>query len=129
MTFAPRAAFAVFASVTAATPLSAAETEPRLWLPSIFGDHMVVTEDFAVWGLAEPGAEVTVFVKPDVGPDAVAIDVGRSATADAEGRWRVDCGGPLGGTMEVRVYAGDESVTFSDVLVGDVWLCGGQSNM
>ncbi|MEM1062840.1 MAG: sialate O-acetylesterase, partial [Planctomycetota bacterium] len=103
--------------------------QSSLWLPSIFGDHMVVTEDFAVWGRSEPGAEVTVFVKPDVGPDAVTIDVGRSATADSEGRWRVDCGGLVGETVEMRVYAGDESVTFTDVLVGDVWLCGGQSNM
>lgn len=120
----------VVASAACCPPCGAAEEGPRLTLPAVFGDHMVVRREFPVFGTAAPGAEVTVFVAPEVGPDEIAIDVGRSTTADGGGRWRVDCAAPAGdGPIGVRVFAGEESVTFSDVLVGDVWVCSGQSNM
>jgi len=72
-----------------------------------------------VWGWAPPGTSVTVAI------------AGRSRTTktDAEGSWRVTIG-PMeaGGPFEMTVRA-DEEITFSNVLVGEVWVCSGQSNM
>jgi sialate O-acetylesterase len=90
-------------------------------LPALFSDHMVLQRDTAapVWGWAEPGEEVTV----SVGGQA------KTAKADAAGQWsiRLDAlkaGGPL--TLTVK---GKNTLTVSDVLVGEVWLGSGQSNM
>ncbi|MES2476548.1 MAG: sialate O-acetylesterase [Verrucomicrobiota bacterium] len=93
----------------------------NLWLPSIFCDHMVVQRDvpFPVWGKAKPGAEVT------------ARMAGKSVSthADALGKFRVElppmtAGGPF--TLEV---SSSTTRSLADVLVGEVWLCSGQSNM
>lgn len=90
-------------------------------LPSMFGNGMVLQRQAPapVWGWADPGERVTVsFRRQRV-----------SATAGADGRWRVTlqplrAGGPY--TMTVK---GKNTVTFTDVLVGEVWICSGQSNM
>ena len=91
-------------------------------LPSIFGDHMVLQRDMRlpVWGWADPGERVTVTLE-GVQP--------ATTTANADGEWRVDlpaqsAGGPL--TLTV---SGSNRIIFEDVLVGEVWLCSGQSNM
>ena len=89
----------------------------------IFTDHMVLQRDqpLPVWGWAAPGRAVTI----EVGPHFA-----RTRT-NAEGRWRLtlpslESGkGPL--TMTVK--AGDETIRLTDILVGEVWLCSGQSNM
>lgn len=90
-------------------------------LPSVFGDHMVLQREMPipVWGTDSAGQAVTV----ELGAQLV------STTADGNGAWRVDlapesAGGPL--TLTVT---GTSTVTFTDVLVGEVWLCSGQSNM
>jgi sialate O-acetylesterase len=93
-----------------------------LWLPSIFSDHMVLQRDLPlpIWGTATPGAEVT------------ATLAGKSATAKAgeDGSWKIqlpklDAGGPF----QLVVSSGEAKTSRSDVLVGEVWLCSGQSNM
>ncbi len=90
-------------------------------LPSIFGSHMVLQQGQKdrVWGKASPGEKVTVSI----------ADQSKSAEADKDGKWMVtldplSAGGPLTMTVE-----GKNKVTFDDVLVGEVWLCSGQSNM
>lgn len=92
-----------------------------LRLPAVFGDGMVLQRDreVPVWGWASPGANVTV----DVADQSVGT------TADNTGRWEVlldpvEAGGP----HELVVQSG-VTRTFEDVLFGEVWLCGGQSNM
>ena len=87
-------------------------------LPAIIGDNMVLQQGVKVriWGDANAGENVTVtFDKKSV-----------SAVADAQGRWQVWIG-PLkaGGPSELTVNA----LTIKNVLVGEVWLCSGQSNM
>ncbi len=93
-----------------------------LEVPSIFGDHMVLQRgaDIPVWGTAEPGAEVHVEC------------ASRSAVvaADGDGNWRavlspLDAGGPH--TLSIRSDGAE--IAIGDVLVGEVWLCSGQSNM
>ncbi len=90
-------------------------------LPGIFGNSMVLQRDMEipVWGKADPGEEVTVTL------DGVT----RSVNADVDGKWMVrlpkmNAGGPY--RMTVR---GKNTFTFGDVMIGEVWLCAGQSNM
>ncbi len=90
-------------------------------LPNIFGDHMVLQQGQAnpVWGLADAGEQVTVSIAGQ----------SHQTTADAEGKWQLALE-PLavGGPHELTVKAANE-VKFTDVLMGEVWVCSGQSNM
>ena len=91
-------------------------------LQPIFGDHMVLQEGIKlpVWGTAAPGEAVTVTVGKETA----------HATADGSGNWRVDLPAlPAGGAPVTMTVAGKNTLTFTDVLVGDVWICSGQSNM
>jgi len=91
-------------------------------MPAIFGDHMVLQQEATVpvWGTADPGEKVTV----TVGTESA------SATAGADGKWLVKLPALPPGTAALTVtVAGKNKLTFSDVLVGDVWVCSGQSNM
>ena len=93
----------------------------ELRMSSIFGDSMVVQRDkpIHVWGWTTPGSEVTVQL----------ADKSAAGKADASGRFDVDLDAlPAGGPHELTIKA-DESKTFQDVLVGEVWICSGQSNM
>jgi sialate O-acetylesterase len=90
-------------------------------LPAVFGDHMVLQQQakLPVWGTADAGEEVTVSIG----------DRSASAKADENGRWKVtldalDAGGPLQMTIK-----GNNEIVIKDVLVGEVWVCSGQSNM
>jgi sialate O-acetylesterase len=91
-------------------------------LPAIFGDHMVLQQDgkIPVWGTADPGENVKV-----------AIGASQAQTqADANGKWHVELP-PLAtdATGQTLTVTGKNTLTFQDVLVGDVWLASGQSNM
>lgn len=93
-----------------------------LELPSIFSDGMVLQRDkpLRLWGRCTPDTEVTVTF------------AGQSKTVGSgEGKWMVTLE-PLDAHATGRpltVTAGNETLTVKDILVGDVWLCGGQSNM
>lgn len=94
-----------------------------LTIPSIFSDGAVLQRDkpLPIWGWADPGATVTVRF----------ADQNISAAADAAGRWEVMFAAMpaslQGRTLEIST--GSESQTIKNVLVGEVWLLGGQSNM
>jgi sialate O-acetylesterase len=101
----------------------ASAEEKQLALASIFSDHMVLQRDLQapIWGTAAPGAKVTVEIAGQK----------QEATADSDGKWRVKID-PLKASsepLELKVTADDESVRMSDILVGDVWVASGQSNM
>lgn len=91
------------------------------FLHPIFQDNMVLQRDMPapIWGWTEAGKEVKVTIN---GKTA-------SATADPDGKWLVKMG-PLaaGGPFEMTV-SGPEKVKLANVMVGDVWICSGQSNM
>jgi sialate O-acetylesterase len=90
-------------------------------LPSIFSDHMVVQRDMPIpiWGQAAPGEKVTV----SLGARRV------NTTADAQGKWMVRLPALRAGGPHVLKAAGANTVTVNDVLIGEVWLASGQSNM
>jgi sialate O-acetylesterase len=89
---------------------------------AVFGDHMVLQRErpVLIWGKAAPGETVTVEFAGQR----------KSATATPAGQWRVQLD-PLPASAEARTLTvrGNNTVAFSDVLVGEVWLCSGQSNM
>src|SRR5579863_672819 len=87
----------------------------------LFGDNMVLQrgKPDAIWGWSEPG-------------DTIRVEIGdkrASATAGPDHKWQVKIQPPaMGGPYTVKI-TGHQTVELHNVLVGDVWLCGGQSNM
>ncbi len=94
-------------------------------MPAIFGDHMVLQRNIKipVWGTGAPGEEVTVSLGKGT----------RKTKADAEGNWRVDLPATEGSgklpVPQILTVQGTNTLKVSDVLVGDVWVASGQSNM
>lgn len=109
-----------FVAAIVAAPAAHAAAGLQLSLP--FSDGAVLQRDrvIQVWGKAAPGAQVRVRLD---GADAVA-------SADAQGRWRATLPPHApGGPWTLEASDGRSVRTIRDVLVGDVWLCSGQSNM
>jgi sialate O-acetylesterase len=94
----------------------------NITLPDLFADHMVIQRSAAtpIFGTAEPGQSVSVTIA-----NHKAI-----TTADSAGHFlvHVDLSHDLG-PAEILFQQGTDRIVLSDVLVGDVWLCSGQSNM
>ena len=91
-------------------------------MPKVLSDHMVLQRDrpLPIWGWAEPGEEVTV--KLD---DATA-----TAKADPQGNWKVVLPAvKADGKAHSMTIAGKNKVELADILIGDVWIGSGQSNM
>jgi len=118
-------------SVATVFLVTASTSSAQVTLPRVLSDHMVVQRDLPVhvWGNATPGEGVMVSFRGE----------SRGATTDLRGHWSVylkpgEAGGPfeltvtgtppLGGTA-----AAAQTITLTDVLVGDVWVASGQSNM
>jgi len=104
----------------AASVANAAGETPLL--ARIFSDHAILQRNrpIEIWGQAQPGEQVTV----NMGGAT------RAARADSEGHWAVTlpARGP-GGPHALSARTATRQQTVGDVLVGDVWLCSGQSNM
>jgi len=91
-------------------------------LPAIFSDHMVLQRDarVPVWGSAAPGEKVTV----------TFAGQSQTATASADGKWRVALTNlTVAASAQTLTVKGNNTLTIQDVLVGEVWLGSGQSNM
>ena len=103
-------------------------TAPKPFVHPLFADRMVLQRDVPapVWGWAQPGEKVTVEF----------AEQKKYATADASGKWIVKLD-PMPASAELRTLTVNgtnqkseiENHKCSDILVGDVWLCSGQSNM
>ena len=106
----------------AALTLAAPAVHAELRLPAIISDGMVLQQQQAnpIWGWDTPGAAVTVTFAGQT----------QRATAGADGRWTVRLA-PLAASAENRALTitGSSQRTLKDVLVGEVWMCSGQSNM
>ncbi len=104
-------------------PLANAE----LKVANVFGEHMVLQQEMPirVWGWADPGATVVVGLS-DQNPAN-----GMSTKADSAGNWFVEFKPRKadGKTLQLQVVSGDEKIEYNDILLGEVWICSGQSNM
>ncbi len=97
-------------------------SDGRLAMPRIFADGMVLQRDRPVvlWGWSAPGSSVTARIDRDA----------RRVKADASGAWTATLPPRhAGGPVRVVVVEGADSLVFSNVLFGDVWVASGQSNM
>lgn len=95
---------------------------PLPFLSPIFSDNMVLQrgKPVRIWGWVRPGETVSVEL---AGYKA-------TATTGADGRWQMELKVPApGGPYTVTISDAEQTVVLHEVLVGDVWLCGGQSNM
>ena len=111
----------IFSLVSGLWILGSQASSAEVRLPNVFSDHMVLQRDkpIKVWGWAAAGEKVRVAL------------AGKSAetTATADGEWRLVLP-PMkaGGPFELTA-SGKNTVKITDVLIGEVWLCSGQSNM
>ncbi|MEM7146108.1 MAG: sialate O-acetylesterase [Verrucomicrobiota bacterium] len=100
-------------------PLVSAEVR----VPSFFSDHMVLQsgQKVPVWGWAAPGEAVTVSIAGQT----------KKAKADKKGNWEVKLDALESSAVPtvMRVKGADRTITVRDVMVGEVWICSGQSNM
>lgn len=91
-------------------------------MPNIFNSNMVLQreKDVPVWGWASPGEKVSLKFR----------EQNLEATADASGKWQTKLA-PMsaGGPFKMEVRGKSNTLVFENVLVGEVWLCSGQSNM
>jgi sialate O-acetylesterase len=102
----------------ASLPAHAAE----LGLARLFSDHAVLQRDqpIAVWGTAGAGRKLTVTLAGHI----------VNGSANAHGKWRIELPPqPAGGPYALTVTSDGQTVSRADILVGDVYLCSGQSNM
>lgn len=98
-----------------------ARCESAVRLPKVFASHMVLQRDIPVpvWGWAPPDEMVTVSL----------ASAHVRATANAAGEWQATLPAMKAGGPHVLTVEGSGTVRLEDVLVGEVWLCSGQSNM
>jgi len=108
-------------SVLLLSLVCAASVRADVRLPKVLGDHMVIQQNqpATIWGWADAG-------------EKVVVEMGQSrgeTKANADGNWSLKIDPPAaGGPYEIHVV-GANTIKLTDVLVGEVWICSGQSNM
>ncbi|AUD05690.1 sialate O-acetylesterase [Spirosoma pollinicola] len=91
-------------------------------MPNVFGSHMVLQrrKPVPVWGWADAGEKVTVTLNKQI----------KTVKAGKDGKWRITLDAmEAGGPYQMLVQGKKNTLTFDDVLAGEVWICSGQSNM
>ena len=103
--------------------LAFSSAQAELKLPAIIGDHMVLQQKQSnpIWGWDTPGTKITVSFSGQI----------KTAEADKEGKWTLKLDGlPASAEPQVlKISSPTESREVQDVLIGEVWMCSGQSNM
>ena len=103
-------------------PAEAAEQAAAANIAGLFRDNMVLQRDMdlPVWGGGKKGDQVAVEF----------VGVSKTTEVDETGKWMVKLGSfPAGGPHEMKITQGAASATLKNILVGEVWICSGQSNM
>ncbi|MDB4292657.1 sialate O-acetylesterase [Maribacter sp.] len=109
--------FLVFAYCTPVT------NTVKLTIHPLFTNHMVLQQqqDVPIWGKAEP--KTAIYIKASWGEEANAV-------SDTEGNWKTTLNTPkAGGPFEIEIGSAEQSIFLADVMIGEVWLASGQSNM
>jgi len=93
----------------------------NITLPKIFGDNMVLQRNkpIPLWGWGSPNEKITIRFNHQT----------KTVTTDLNGNWKVNLDKEAAGGPYQLVLKGINTVTFKNVLVGEVWICSGQSNM
>ncbi len=96
----------------------------EIFLPAVFTDHMVLqrNSEVTIWGFGNPGETISI-VPEWLNGDTIKAPVSNMGKWSARIR-TLEAGGPY----KIR-FSGSSQVTLSDVMMGEVWLCSGQSNM
>ncbi|TMI78993.1 MAG: 9-O-acetylesterase, partial [Bacteroidetes bacterium] len=101
--------------------ISTVQIFANVTLPKIFGDNMVLQRNkpIPVWGSADANEKISITFNHQT----------KSVSADKDGNWKISLDKELAGGPYKLVVKGKNTVTFNNVLVGEVWICSGQSNM
>jgi sialate O-acetylesterase len=112
-----------FFSMFIAALLISVSMQAEVKLPAIFGNHMVLQQqtDAAIWGKASPSKNVSVKTSWD--------GKSYSTRADNNGNWKLKVKTPKAGGPYSIVISDGKELKLNDVLIGEVWVCSGQSNM
>ena len=104
-----------------AWPFCVSPAAADIRLPKVIGNHMVLQQarEVRIWGFADPGEGVTVEFRTKTA----------KTSAGADGKWEVRLPGMSAGGPHELTISGRNRIVLSDVLVGEVWVCSGQSNM
>ena len=113
--------FSLLTSGIAASVALSGQARAEVSVSDLFADHMVVqaNQPVKVWGKAAPGEAVTVSL------DTQSAKV----TTGTDGKWAVELPAQKAGGPHTITIAGKNTITINDVLVGEVWVASGQSNM
>lgn len=107
--------------------LLSSNVSAELKVANVFGDHMVLQQEMPirVWGWADPGAKVVVSLS------APEVASSTSTEAGEDGKWFVELPARKaeGKTLQLQIECGEEKIEFKDILLGEIWICSGQSNM
>ncbi len=98
------------------------QVEAKVILPKFFSDHMILQRDLPIkiWGKADKGETVIVSFN----------NQNLSTKADRKGDWSIELDAmKAGGPYEMKISGKSNALEFKDILIGDVWICSGQSNM
>jgi sialate O-acetylesterase len=115
--------FKITLLITAISTLMSCNKETNLSVPSIFSDNMVIQQNksVAIWGKATPGTEITI---------SGSWEKSATATAGDDSTWQTELSTiEAGGPYELSVSSSDTTITIKNVMLGEVWLASGQSNM
>ena len=90
-------------------------------LPKFFNDNMVLQRNHAipVWGWAGSKEKITVQLHNQT----------KNVVADKAGKWRIDLAAEEAGGPYTLTVKGKNTISIGNILIGDVWVCSGQSNM
>ncbi len=90
-------------------------------LPAVIGNNMVLQQHrpLQIWGWADPGESVIVQIENNRA----------KAKADKQGKWKLTLVEMKAGGPYIMTVKGKNSITLENILIGEVWICSGQSNM
>jgi sialate O-acetylesterase len=103
--------------------LASVDVSAKVVLPSVFSDNMVLQqkEQVNIWGKAAVNKTVSIITSWN--------NKKYSVSADKQGNWKVKIATPFAGGPYTITFNDGESLTLRNVLIGEVWVCSGQSNM
>ena len=117
----PAALCSLLCALALIAEFSAGVARAEVRLPQVFGSHMVLQQEqpIVLWGWATPGETVKVQLGEST----------QSTKANERGEWKTSLAAMKAAGPLTLTATGSSTVTFEDVMVGEVWLCSGQSNM